>query len=221
MRCEDKMYEVERQKLLEITLQMLKHDLVIGSSGNASLRVGDHVLITPSSVRYDTMVVDDIVVLDLEEKIIEGHRTPSIESPTHLAIYKQRTDAKAIVHSHSVYATAFALLDRALPPIIDEVVPKLGGDVRLARYGMPGTDELAENVVEALEERSGVFMKNHGALCIGMDLDDAIHLTILLERTCKTYLLALQAGKPTVLPDDAVDVGRSLWEFKRMSRLNQ
>jgi L-fuculose-phosphate aldolase len=215
------MYDKEKQELLDTTLKMLENDLVIGSSGNASLRVGNHVLITPSSVHYDSMCVDDIVVVDLDERVIEGHRTPSIESPTHLSIYKNRQDAKAVVHSHSVYATAFALLDRSLPSIIDEVVPKFGGDVRLAKYGMPGTDDLAVNVVEALEDRSAVFMKNHGALCIGKDLDEALHFAILLERTCRTYLVALQADQPTILPEEAVEVGRSLWEFKRMSRMNE
>ena len=218
------MYDVEKKKLLDITLQMLSNDLVIGSSGNASIRVGEHVLITPSSINYDTMGVEDIVVLDMDERVIEGHRTPSIESPTHLAVYRERKDAKAIVHSHSVYATSFALLDRALPNIIDEVVPKLGGEIRLAKYAMPGTEELAENVVASLVDRSAVFMKNHGALCIGKDIDEALHFAILLERTCKTYLLALQAVTtmaPTILPEEAVEVGKSLWEFKRMSRMGQ
>lgn len=215
------MYENEKQELLDVTLKMISNDLVIGSSGNASLRIGEHVIITPSSVHYDTMTVDDIVVVDLEERVIEGHRTPSVESPTHLLIYKNRPDAKAIVHSHSVYATAIALLDRPLPSIIDEVVPKFGGDIKLAKYGMPGTDDLAEHVVEALEDRSAVFMKNHGALCIGKDLEEALHFAILLERTCKTYLVALQVDQPTILPEDAIEVGRSLWEFKRMSRMNE
>ena len=215
------MYENEKQELRDITLKMISNDLVIGSSGNASVRVGEHVIITPSSVHYDTMIVDDIVVVDLEERVIEGHRTPSVESPTHLQIYKHRSDAKAVVHSHSVYATTLALLDRALPSIIDEVVPKFGGEVRLAKYAMPGTDELAENVVKALEDRSAAFMKNHGALCIGKDLEEALHFAILLERTCKSFLLALQVDQPTTLPEEAIEVGKSLWEFKRMSRMNE
>jgi L-fuculose-phosphate aldolase len=215
------MYDDMKQELVRISQEMLKEDLVIGSSGNASVRVGEHVLITPSSIQYDTMVVDDIVVLDLKERVIEGHRTPSIESPTHVEIYKNRDDAKAIVHSHSVYATALALLDRSLPPIIDEVVPKLGAKIRLAKYAIPGSDELADNVVEALIGRNAVFLKNHGALTIGNDLDEALHFAVLLERTCKTYLLALQAGNPTILPEEAVEIGESIYEFKKQSRKYQ
>ncbi len=207
------MFEEKKQELLGITHEMLRENLVIGSSGNASVRVENNVVITPSAVKYATMSVDDIMILDIDGNVIEGYRNPSVESPTHLEIYRRRNDAKAIVHAHSIFATALALLDRHLPPVIDEVVPKLGGDIRLAKYAMPGTKELANNVVQALEDRSAVFLKNHGALCIGKSLDDALHNSILLERTCMIYITALQIGKPTELPEDVVDDEMDLWSM--------
>lgn len=194
---------------------MVENDLVFGSSGNASLRVGDHILITPSSVQYSTMTAENIMVLDLEGNVVEGDLNPSVESPTHLEIYRQREDAGAVVHSHSIYTTALALLHMPLPPVLDEVVPKLGGEVRVTSYAMPGTKELAKNVVEAMDMRSAVLIANHGAVCCAKTIRKAMEKAILLERTCKIYLLAKQIGDPIHLPEDVVEDEADLWEIMR------
>lgn len=194
---------------------MVENDLVFGSSGNASLRVGDHILITPSSVQYSTMTAENIMVLDLEGNVVEGDLNPSVESPTHLEIYRQREDAGAVVHSHSIYTTALALLHMPLPPVLDEVVPKLGGEVRVTSYAMPGTKELAKNVVEAMDMRSAVLIANHGAVCCAKTIRKAMEKAILLERTCKIYLLAKQIGNPIHLPEDVVEDEADLWEIMR------
>lgn len=194
---------------------MVGNDLVVGSSGNASLRVGDHILITPSSVQYSTMTAENIMVLDLEGDVVEGDLNPSVESPTHLEIYRQREDVGAVVHSHSIYTTALALLHMPLPPVLDEVVPKLGGEVRVTSYAMPGTKELAKNVVEAMDMRSAVLIANHGAVCCAKTIRKAMEKAILLERTCKIYLLAKQIGDPIHLPEDVVEDEADLWEIMR------
>ncbi|MFQ5831251.1 MAG: class II aldolase/adducin family protein [Candidatus Thorarchaeota archaeon] len=209
------MYEKEKKELLEICNEMVDHDLVIGSSGNASLRVGDHVLITPSSIPYATMTPDDIMVLDLEGNVVEGERNPSVEAPTHLEIYRQREDAGAVVHSHSVYATALALLHMPLPPVLDEVLPKLGGEIRVTSYAMPGTKELAKNVVEAMDMRSAALIANHGAVCCAKTIRKAMEKAILLERTCKIFLLAKQIAEPKQLPAEVVEDEADLWEMMR------
>ncbi len=209
------MYEEEKDLLLQVCTDMLRANLVIGSSGNVSMRVDDHVVITPSSVPYATMKTEDFVVLDLDAKTVEGFRNPSIEKYAHLELYKSRTDAKAVVHSHGEYSTALALLNRPLPPVIDEVVPKLGGEIRLAPYAMPGTKELAKNIVEAMEKRSAALMANHGAICIGKSPREAFEYSLLLERTCKIYLLALQIDTPTQLPEEVVEDEADVWEMMR------
>jgi L-fuculose-phosphate aldolase len=208
-------YETEKKELLEICKEMVENDLVVGSSGNASLRIGDHVLITPSSVQYMTMTANDIMVLDLEGNVIEGELNPSVESPTHLEIYRRREDAGAVVHSHSIYTTALALLHMPLPPVLDEVVPKLGGEIRVTSYAMPGTNELAKNVVEAMDMRSAALIANHGAVCCAKTIRKAMEKAILLERTCKIYLLAKQIGDPIHLPEDVVEDEADLWEIMR------
>jgi L-fuculose-phosphate aldolase len=209
------MYKKEKQRLMETTLKMLEENLVIGSSGNASLRVDEHIAITPSSVHYTEMNKDDIVILDMDNKTVEGHRNPSIESQAHLEIYRHREDIRVIVHSHSIYASALAVLRRPLPPILDEVVPKLGGEIRVAEYAMPGTKELAKNVAKAIEGRSAALLANHGAFCGGKTLDDALFIAILLERACRIYLTALQAGSPIELPEDVVEDEADIWDMMR------
>ena len=210
-----KLYEKEKKELLDICLEMIKHNLVIGSSGNASLRVGDHVVISPSSVHYTEMTVDDVVVIDMEGDEVEGTRNPSVETPMHLEIYRTRDDALAVVHTHSIYTSAMAILHEPLPPIIDEIVPKLGATIRVSKYAMPGTKQLGKNVVEVLEERSAALIANHGAVCLAKTLKDALFLSILLERACKIYMTAKQVGKPIELPEDVVEDEQDIWEMMR------
>lgn len=209
------LYEKEKKELLDVCLEMIKHDLVIGSSGNASLRVGNHVVISPSSVHYTEMTVDDVVVIDMDGNEVEGTRNPSIEKPMHLEIYKNRSDALAIVHTHSLYASAMAILHEALPPILDELVPKLGAGIRVSKYAMPGTKQLGKNVVEVMDERSAALMANHGAVCCAKTLKDALFLSILLERTCRIYMNAKQVGSPLELPEDVVEDEQDIWEMMR------
>lgn len=209
------MYEKEKKELLDICLEMIKNDLVIGSSGNASLRVGDHVVISPSSVNYSEMTADDVVVIDLEGDEVEGARNPSVETPMHLEIYKNHSHALAVVHTHSLYTSAMAILHEPLPPILDEIVPKLGAGIRVSKYAMPGTKQLGKNVVEVLEGRSAALIANHGAVCYAKTLKDALFLSILLERACKIYMTAKQVGKPIELPEDVVEDEQDIWEMMR------
>jgi L-fuculose-phosphate aldolase len=208
-------YEDTKKELLDICMQMLKNDLVIGSAGNVSVRVNDHVVITPSSIHYDEMSSDDMIVLDMNGNVLEGSKNPSIEYKMHLELYNTREDAKAVVHTHSLYASAMAVLNEPLPPIIDETVPKLGSEIRVSKYAMPGTKDLAINVREAMEERSAAFIGNHGAVCIAKTLKDALHLAILLERICRIYMIAKQIGSPNHLPEEVVEDEQDVWEMMR------
>ncbi len=207
------MYEDQKKELLDICQQMVKNDLVIGSSGNASLRVDEHVVISPSSVHYTEMSTEDIVVVDMNGDVIEGTRNPSIEMPMHLEIYAARDKALAIVHTHSIYASAMAVLHEPLPPILDEIIPKLGATIRVSSYAMPGTKDLAKNVVEVLENRSAALIANHGAVCYAKSLKEALFLSIVLERACKIYMTAKCAGKVNELPEEVVEDEQDIWEM--------
>ena len=209
--------------VLSACQEMQKAALVIGSSGNASVRLASNgqIAITPSSVDYSCMNAADVMILNLDGDVIEGDRNPSIEYPLHIAIYKARPDVNAIVHTHCIYASALAVLRHPLPPIIDEFVIKLGGQVEVADYGLPGSTDLANNVVTALGPRNAVLLANHGGVTVGSTMDSALHNALLLERVAHIYLLAaaVDMNKITMIPPDAVEMQQQMFEM--MKRFNK
>ena len=162
--------------------------LVVGTSGNVSARVGDLVLVTPSGVPYDRLTPDDITGVDLTGRQVLGTLVPTSELPMHLAVYRT-TGARAIVHTHAVHATAVSTLVPELP-LVHYMAAALGGPVRVAPYAAYGTDELAEHMLQALADRSGCLLQNHGTLTYGATLDQAYDRTAQLEWMCRLWLTA-------------------------------
>ncbi|MEU5431300.1 class II aldolase/adducin family protein [Streptomyces olivoreticuli] len=160
--------------------------LVVGTSGNVSARVGDVVLVTPSGVPYDRLGPKDAVGVDLDGRQVLGELTPTSELPMHLAVYRS-TDAAAVVHTHAVHATAVAGLVDELP-LVHYMAGALGGPVRVADYALYGTDELARNMLRALEGRTGCLLRNHGTVVYGASLDQAYDRTAQLEWMCRVWL---------------------------------
>ncbi|AYN43909.1 class II aldolase/adducin family protein [Streptomyces dangxiongensis] len=162
--------------------------LVVGTSGNVSARLGDLVLITPTGVPYDRLTPGDLTAVDLTGRQTRGTLAPTSELPMHLAVYRT-TDARAVVHTHAVHATAVSTLVPALPPI-HYMACALGGPVRVAPYATYGTDELAEHMLRALDGRSGCLLRNHGTITYGTTLDQAYDRTAQLEWMCRLWLTA-------------------------------
>ncbi|MFE9437451.1 class II aldolase/adducin family protein [Streptomyces sp. NPDC006602] len=175
--------------------------LVVGTSGNVSVRVEDTVLVTPSGVPYDRLAPDDVTGVDLDGRQVLGTLVPTSELPMHLAVYRT-TDARAVVHTHAVHATAVSTLVPELPAI-HYMTGALGGPVRVAPYATYGTDELAENVLHALEDRSACLLQNHGTLTYGTTLDQAYNRTAQLEWMCRLWLTASSVPglSPTLLSE--------------------
>ncbi|KRV49291.1 fuculose phosphate aldolase [Wenjunlia vitaminophila] len=178
--------------------QMAADGLVVGTAGNVSTRVGDLVVVTPSGVRYDRLRRSDWVVVDLDGKQVHGTLRPTSELPMHLAVYRN-TDARAVVHTHSVHATAASTLVDELPAI-HYVAAGLGGTIRVAPYATYGSEELAEVMLLALRDRTACLLKNHGTITVAEDLDSAYGKTEVLEWLCQVWLAARAAGTPSVLP---------------------
>ncbi len=174
--------------------------LVIGTSGNLSVRADDLVTVTPSGVALDALTPDDCPVLTLDGELVSGSRAPSSETPMHLSLYRA-TGAGAVVHTHSVFGTVVATTLTELPAIHYNAL-LLGGTVRVAEYATYGTPELAANVVRALEGRQAALMANHGSVSIGRTLEEAFEATRLLEWLCEVYVRALGVGTPRVLTED-------------------
>jgi L-fuculose-phosphate aldolase len=162
--------------------------LVVGTSGNVSVRVGDTVLVTPTGVPYDRLSHDDIVGVGLDGRQVLGSLRPTSELPMHLATYRA-TDARAVVHTHAPHATAVSTLVPELP-LIHYMAAALGGPVRVAPYAAYGTPELAENVLRALTDRTACLLRSHGTIAYGASLDQAYDRTAQLEWMCRVWLLA-------------------------------
>ncbi|MFD4941587.1 class II aldolase/adducin family protein [Streptomyces sp. NPDC058239] len=173
--------------------------LVVGTSGNVSARVGGTVLVTPSGVPYDRLRPEDAVGVDLEGNRVLGELAPTSELPLHLAVYRN-SDAAAVVHTHAVHATAVSTLVPEVPPV-HYAAAMLGGPVRVAAYARYGTEELAENMLDALQGRTGCLLQNHGTVTYGATLDEAYDRTAQLEWLCRLWLTAssVPGHTPTLL----------------------
>ncbi|MHA1195140.1 MAG: NAD(P)-dependent oxidoreductase [Promethearchaeota archaeon] len=211
-----------KEEIVRMGKLLLKEGYVIGSAGNISVRIKDDknelVLITPSNVNYEEMESKDILLIDLEGNVIEGVRNPSVEKHLHLGIYKSREDINAIIHSHGIYSTILSTLNLSLPPVIEELVPYLGGEILVAEYGEAGSEELAENVIKALEDKMAVILANHGNICCGTHLQGAYTVLEYLERGAKIYYLAKLIGEPTLLPEDTVDYEMDIFDIFKESK---
>ncbi|MEU2425775.1 class II aldolase/adducin family protein [Streptomyces sp. NPDC007851] len=185
--------------------------LVVGTSGNVSVRVGDTVLVTPSGVPYDRLTPEDVTGVDLDGRQVLGTFAPTSELPMHLAIYRS-TGAGAVVHTHAVHATAVSTLVPELPAI-HYMSGALGGAVRVAPYATYGTEELAGNMLRALAGRSGCLLRNHGAITYGSTLSEAYDRTAQLEWMCRLWLTAstVPGLAPTLLsPDQMAEAAEKL-----------
>ncbi|MFC4909824.1 class II aldolase/adducin family protein [Actinomadura gamaensis] len=184
--------------MCEAGRRVVEEGLVTGAAGNISLRDGDRVVVTPGGSRLHRLDGRDCPVLDLDGRIVDGERTPSSETPMHLAIYRE-TDAGAIVHTHSAHCVAVSTVLDELPAIHYYTL-MLGGIVRVAPYATYGTPELARNVLAALDGgRRAALMANHGAVALGRDLDEAVENALLLEWLCGVYISARTLGEPRTL----------------------
>ena len=170
---------------------------------------------TPTSIPYEALRLDQICVVGLDDRAAEAGAPPSGELPTHLAVFRARPDVGGIVHTHAPAVSALSVLRRPLPPVIDEMVVYLGGTVEVADYAFTGTEDLARNVVGALGDRAAVLLSNHGNVCVGKDLEEALHVALTMESTARIYLDALRVGEPILLPEDTVRRGRELYEKRR------
>jgi L-fuculose-phosphate aldolase len=151
-----------------------------------SARLTDEtVCLTPSSLAYEKMTLDDLVVCDLDGKVVEGDRSPTTEKALHLACYRRYPEVGAVIHSHAEFATMYAVLRQPIPALIEEVVVYVGGDIPVAEYRGTGTDELGDEVASRLHDRSAVLLANHGMVAVGRDTDEAYHNTALVERTAR------------------------------------
>ena len=171
--------------------KLIENGLVGGTWGNISCRIdATHMAITPSGMSYETLTPEDIAIVDFTTDDIswEGNHKPSAEMKLHIAIYKERKDIGAVIHSHSMNASTVAVARREVPPILDDMVQIIGPTIRVADYALPSTKKIVKKTMKALKGRNAALMANHGAVCIGRDMDEAFTCTFVLEKTCKAFI---------------------------------
>lgn len=181
-------WEVGWRQVVDTARRTVRDGLVVGTSGNVSLRVGDAILITPSGVPYDQLDPAEPCAVDLSGRQLAGPLVPTSELPLHLAVYRS-TPATAVVHTHALHATAVSTLVDELPAV-HYLLATLGGPVRVAPYARYGSEELADVTVDALAERNACLLRNHGTLVHGDSLDQALDRTAQLEWMCRLWLTA-------------------------------
>lgn len=194
------MYSKEREQLAAICKLLYDRNLVTASDGNISMRVSpEHIVITPSRKNKGMLKPEDMFVADLDGGLIEGSGKVSSEYPMHQAIYRNRPDVNAIVHTHPVYATAFALAGKNIPENYLIEAKLLLGPTALAEYATPGTTEMADAISPYIGSVNAILLKNHGALTYGTDLIDAYNRMDVLESIAKTIILSKLLGEPQTI----------------------
>lgn len=212
-RMEEKTKKEMAEAVIAAGQRMLESNLTVETWGNISVRTEEGIIcITPSGMSYQEITPGDLVFLDPEGKVCEGSRIPSIETQMHVKIYQNRPDVYAILHTHPVASTVFGVLRKPIPVITDEIAQAIGGEISVADYALPGTVLLAENTVKALGEKNACLLANHGAVCVGKDLNACFKATIVLETSAEIYqkALAVNGCEPVELKEDDV---KAMYDF--------
>lgn len=206
-------FEQVRKEVINAGIKMLESNLVVGTWGNISARVPgeNYIAITPSGVDYDTITPEGIVILDMEGNRVDGDMKPSIEYNLHLAVYRDRKDVNAVVHTHSTYCTAMAIARKPIPGAAEDLVQIVGGDVRVSEYVLPGSKELGEKVVKALEGRNACILANHGCLGAGKDLKETLKIVNVVEKSAMATVFAQMMGGVVELEQKDIDFMRDFY----------
>jgi L-ribulose-5-phosphate 4-epimerase len=192
----------KRDQVIAIARKSKEIGLVPLTFGNFSLRdkKTGYICITPSGMDYDELCSEDIVIVDIDGRIIEGQRKPSVETPMHCKVYNRRNDVYGLCHTHSPYATAWACCNIDFPILVEELAALVGEKLPKAAYRQTGTAELAEVVVAALQDKAAVLMSNHGFLAVGRDLNEAFTNAIVVEEGAKIAYYTRSIGEAKLIP---------------------
>jgi L-ribulose-5-phosphate 4-epimerase len=210
------MLEKLREEVYKMNMALPKNNLVTWTSGNVSGRdkKTGYVVIKPSGVSYESLLPADLVVVDLDGNVIEGDMMPSVDTESHLYIYKHRDDVDGVVHTHSAYATAFAILGRPIPVYLTAMADEFGCSVPISDYARIGGDEIGREIVEKIGSSPAILIKNHGVFTIGPTPTSAVKAAVMLEDIAKTVHLALLLGQPDEIPPDEVKSAHQRYKEK-------
>jgi L-fuculose-phosphate aldolase len=205
-----------KAEVLDAAKTMYARGLVEGTAGNVSGRVDEAVVaMTPSSLSYEAMTLEDIVLCDLEGTVVEGDRSPTSEKGLHLSCYKLYPEVQGVVHCHAKAASMFAVAHKPIPAGIDEFIVYIGGDVPICDYKASGSEELGPTVAASLVDRSAALMANHGMVCVGKSVDDALHSALVVEHNAEIRWGAMMIGGVVPSPEKTQQNFSGVYDFIR------
>ncbi|MCX7796436.1 MAG: L-ribulose-5-phosphate 4-epimerase [bacterium] len=201
------MLEKLKEEVCEMNLELARNRLVTMFSGNVSGRDPEtnYVVIKPSGMSYRNMKPEDMVVVDISGNVVEGVHKPSVDTLTHLYIYKHRLDINGITHTHSNYATSFAALGQSIPVYLTAMADDFGGPVPCTDYAPVGSEAIGKEILRVIGKSPAVLVKNHGVFTVGKSPSEALKIAVMLEDIAKTIHLALLRGKPEEIPPEEVE----------------
>jgi L-ribulose-5-phosphate 4-epimerase len=192
------MIETIKREVCHLNRELPKNNLVVWTGGNISVRDPEtgYVVIKPSGVKFEDLVPELMVVVDLEGRQIEGDLKASSDTASHLYIYRHMPEVNGVVHTHSNYATAFAALGKPIPPVLTGIGDEFGGPIPCGGFALIGGEEIGRIVVETIGNSPACLLKNHGVFTIGPTGDKALKAAVMVEDSAKTVWIALQMGIP-------------------------
>jgi len=200
------MLERLKTELVELHLELPRHELAVWTGGNVSARDPETglVVIKPSGVRYEDLRPEQMVVVDPQGQVVEGKLKPSSDTASHLYIYRHRPDVGGVVHTHSPYATAFAALGRPIPVVLTAIADEFGGPIPCGGFALIGDESIGKVVIDAIGDSPAVLLKNHGVFTIGKTAEAAVKAAVMAEDNARTVWLAFQLGTPDEIPAQEV-----------------
>jgi L-ribulose-5-phosphate 4-epimerase len=198
-----------RRDVAALHAELTRYQLVVWTAGNVSARVPGHdlLVIKPSGVSYDDLTPENMVVCDLDGKVVDGHHAPSSDTEAQAYVYREMPEVGGVVHTHSTYATAWASRGEAVPCVLTMGADEFGGEIPVGPFAIIGDDSIGRGIVATLDgHRSrAVLMQNHGVFTIGRDARDAVKAAVMTEDVARTVHLSRQLGAPLPIAPDAID----------------
>ncbi len=195
-----------RQEICRLNGELPKNQLVAWTSGNVSGRdpATGLVVIKPSGMRYEELIPESMVVVDLDGKVVEGRYKPSSDTFAHVYIYRHRPEIFGVVHTHSTFATAWAAAGKPIPVILTAICDEFGGPIPLGGYAKVGGDEIGREIIRSIGSSPAILMKNHGVFAIGKTPVEAVKAAVTVEDVARTAFYAFQLGQPDEIPVEEV-----------------
>lgn len=200
------MFERLKEELVQLHLELPKNHLVVWTSGNISARDPESgfVVIKPSGIRYEDLTPENMVVVDLDGRVVEGRHKPSSDTFAHVYVYCHRPDVNGVVHTHSTFATAWAAVGKPIPPVLTAICDEFGGPIPVGAYAKIGGDDIGQEIIRSIGSSPAILMKNHGVFTIGKTPEAAVKAAVMVEDVARTVFYALQLGQLDEIPADEV-----------------